>query len=59
MKSLQHHVRKLAELMTEADNLVDTNKARKLIKKAEERAKKIRKRCQQQQCKKNDNKTTE
>lgn len=45
--------------MSEADNLVDTNKARKLIKKAEERAKKIRKRCQQQQCEENGNETTE
>jgi hypothetical protein len=47
MKSLQHHVRKLAELMTKADILVDTKKARKLIKEAEKRAAKIRKRCQQ------------
>ena len=60
MKSLQHHVRKLAKLMTEADNLIDTNKARKLIKKAEQRAEKIRKRCQQQQqCREDDIESTE
>ena len=46
MKSLQHHVQKLAELMRQAD-LVERKKAAKLIKKAEERARKIRKRCQQ------------
>ena len=46
--------------MTEADNLVDTNKARKLIKKAEQRAEKIRKRCQQQQqCREDDTESTE
>lgn len=33
--------------MTKADILVDTKKARKLIKEAEKRAAKIRKRCQQ------------
>ena len=46
MKSLQHHVKKLAELMRKADALMDRKKAAKLIKKAEERAAKIRKRCQ-------------
>lgn len=46
MKSLQHHVKKLAELMKQADALVDREEAAKLIKKAEERAAKIRKRCQ-------------
>ena len=47
MKSLNHHVKKLAKLMQQADNLLDRKKAAKLIKKAEERAEKIRKRCQQ------------
>tara|TARA_Y100000004_G_scaffold18345_1_gene18882 strand:+ start:174 stop:347 length:174 start_codon:yes stop_codon:yes gene_type:complete len=47
MKSLQHHVRKLAELMRQADLVVSRKKAAKLIKKAEERARKIRKRCQE------------
>ena len=46
MKSLQHHVQKLAELMRKADALIDRKKAAKLIKKAEARAAKIRKRCQ-------------
>ena len=46
MKSLQHHVKKLAELMQKADALLDSKKAVKLIKKAEERAAKINKRCQ-------------
>ena len=45
MKSLQHHVKKLAKLMQEADALVDPSKAAKLIKKAEKRAEKIEKRC--------------
>ena len=47
MKSLQHHVRKLAKLMRQADLVVSRKKAAKLIKKAEERARKIRKRCQE------------
>lgn len=47
MKSLQHHVQKLAELMRQADLVISRKKAAKLIKKAEERAKKIRKRCQE------------
>ena len=47
MKSLQHHVQKLAELMRQADLVVSRKKAAKLIKKAEERARKIRKRCQE------------
>ena len=47
MKSLQHHVQKLAELMRQADLVVSRKKAAKLIKKAEERARKILKRCQQ------------
>ena len=46
MKSLQHHVKKLAELMQKADTLLDPRKAAKLIKKAEERAAKINKRRQ-------------
>lgn len=45
MKSLQHHVKKLAELMQKADTLLDPKKAAKLIKKAEKRAEKIEKRC--------------
>lgn len=47
MKSLQHHVKKLAELMQQADTLLDPKKAAKLIKKAEKRAEKIDKRCQE------------
>ena len=47
MKSLQHHVQKLAELMRQADLVISRKKAAKLIKKAEERARKIRKRCQE------------
>ena len=47
MKSLNHHVKKLAKLMQQADNLLDRKEAVKLIKKAEERAEKIRKRRQQ------------
>ena len=47
MKSLQHHVKKLAELMRQADLVVSRKKAAKLIRKAEERARKIRKRCQE------------
>tara|TARA_B100000085_G_scaffold243610_1_gene235635 strand:+ start:2077 stop:2256 length:180 start_codon:yes stop_codon:yes gene_type:complete len=45
VKSLQHHVKKLAELMRQADTLLDPKKAAKLIKKAEKRAEKIEKRC--------------
>jgi len=45
MKSLQHHVKKLAELMQQADTLLDPKKAAKLIKKAEKRVEKIDKRC--------------
>ena len=45
MKSLQHHVKKLAKLMQQADTLLDPKKAAKLIKKAEKRAEKIDKRC--------------
>ena len=45
MKSLQHHVKKLAKLMQQADTLLDPKKAAKLIKKAEKRAEKIEKRC--------------
>ena len=45
MKSLQHHVKKLAKLMQKADKLLDPTKAAKLIKKAEKRAEKIDRRC--------------
>ena len=54
MKSLQHHVKKLAELMRKADALMDRKKAAKLIKKAEERAAKIRKRCRSSEDRQNE-----
>ena len=38
-------MKKLAELMRQADTLLDPKKAAKLIKKAEKRAEKIEKRC--------------
>ena len=41
MKPLSHHVHKLAEYFERAEKLLNPEKARKLIKKAEKRKEKI------------------